>query len=366
MIQLEMPAGPRLRDPRRPRLLLGISSLGLALIGAGSLLTSGDSVQSFFYSSAKPEAQQVGPQPRVRVGEAATTPRFMNPSEATADPAPRLDREAGSTSGEQPTTRLASNVNSSRSVIPAVEGSQSDLPGIDPAISDAIEEAKRAIASCQARLEEVQDYTCVFYKRERLADGRMTSQHIMEMKARTSPRSIYFKFLQPKAGREAIWVDGQYKNKALVHDVGLGKLLVGTLRLDPNSAMAMEDCRHPITSAGLDHLIQEVATRWEAELHPGEAEVTIQSNAQVGDRPCTLIESVHPEPHPDYLFHRVNLYIDQELNLPIRFEAYDWPSQPGGLPELVEEYSFMDLKLNTGLEDQDFDPGNRSYSFGRF
>lgn len=360
MIQFEISAGSRLRDPRRPRLFLGIASLGLALISVGGLLASGDSVRSFFYSSAEPSAELTGPQPQVLVDEAVAAPGLTSQTGANADAEPQLGRDV------RPTTRLASTVSSSRSVVPAVESTQQDLPGADPAILDAIEEAKRAIASCQARLEEVRDYTCVFYKRERLADGRMTSQHILEMKARTSPRSVYFKFVQPKAGREAIWVDGQHKNKALVHDVGLGKLLVGTLRLDPTSAMAMENCRHPITSAGLDHLIQEVATRWEAELHPGEAEVTIHRNTQVGDRPCTLIESVHPEPHPDYLFHRVNLYIDKELNLPIRFEAYDWPSQPGGLPELVEEYSYMDLKLNTGLDDRDFDPGNRAYSFGRF
>jgi hypothetical protein len=35
-----------------------------------------------------------------------------------------------------------------------------------------------------------------------------------------------------------------------------------------------------------------------------------------------------------------------ELNLPVRFDAYDWPKAPGEQPELAEEYTYLDVKLN--------------------
>ena len=54
----------------------------------------------------------------------------------------------------------------------------------------------------------------------------------------------------------------------------------------------------------------------------------------------------------------VRVFIDQELGLPIRFEAFDWPKHPGSEPELIEEYSYMHLKLNVGLRDIDFDVSN--------
>jgi Protein of unknown function (DUF1571) len=62
----------------------------------------------------------------------------------------------------------------------------------------------------------------------------------------------------------------------------------------------------------------------------------------------------------------VRVYIDQETGLPIRFEAYDWPKHHRAQPELSEEYSYMQLKLNVGLRDIDFDVTNSQYSFGRF
>ena len=239
-------------------------------------------------------------------------------------------------------------------------------PKAEPVAPDSISEAKQMIAECKRQYQALSDYTCTFFKRERLSDGRMTRQNVMLMKARTQPSSVYFKFLKPNAGREAIFVDGQNGGKALVHDVGIGKLLAGTLKLDPRSSMAMDDCRHPITEAGLGHMIDEITERWAIELKPGESEVTIHHNAQVGTRTCTMIESKHPEYHPDYLFHMVKVYIDQEQNLPIRFEAYDWPRQKGAEPELVEEYTYMNLKTDVGFSDQDFDPSNAAYSFGRF
>ena len=59
------------------------------------------------------------------------------------------------------------------------------------------------------------------------------------------------------------------------------------------------------------------------------------------------------------------VYIDKENNLPIRFEAYDWP-KGGKAPDLMEEYTYSDLRVNVGLTPRDFDPANKSYSFGRF
>jgi outer membrane lipoprotein-sorting protein len=231
---------------------------------------------------------------------------------------------------------------------------------------DSIGQALRLVAECQARYAKVRDYTCTFYKRERLDDGHLTSQHIMQMKYRTQPVSVYFKFVKPTTGREAIYVAGKHGGKALVHDVGLGKLLAGTLALDPRGAMAMEDCRHPITDAGIGHLVTQLDERWKAEMSRGETVVAIHSSARVGNRACTLIESTHPLPNPSYLFHKVKVYIDNELGLPIRFEAFDWPKRPGQAPELVEEYTYYNLRLNVDLTDHEFDAANKHYSFGRF
>jgi hypothetical protein len=228
----------------------------------------------------------------------------------------------------------------------------------------AIERAIRMVAECQERYQSVSDYTCTFWKRERIS-GKLIPAHVMSMKVRTKPQSIYLKFEQPAKGREAIYVAGRHAGKVVAHDVGFNKLVAGTLHLEPTSARAMTDCRHPITEAGIGPLLETVSRRWAVELDPNETVVTF-GNMVVGERRCEMIETTHPHRGGDFLFHKVRLFIDKELGLPIRFEAYDWPKKPGLEPELAEEYTYGDLKLNVGLKEIDFDVANSTYSFGRF
>jgi hypothetical protein len=234
-----------------------------------------------------------------------------------------------------------------------------------PPAPDLVAQAKKAIHDSQERYAQVQDYACTFMKRERI-DGRLTPMHIMSMKLRTHPTSVYFKFQTPNRGREAIYVHGKYNGKVIAHDVGIGKLLAGTMHLDPRGSMAMEDTRHPITEAGIGPLVDTVAKHWDIELTPEESVIRFHPNVRVGNHPCTLIESDHPRHLPHFLYHKVKIYIDHEHGLPIRFEAYDWPRHPGAAPELIEEYTYLDLKTNVGLRDSDFDPNNKQYSYGRF
>ncbi len=262
-------------------------------------------------------------------------------------------------------TRSHAMLNPDRSDRARSKALASEPTRADTVADEPVARALRTIKECQAEFETVADYTCKFYKRERIR-GRLTPLHVMEMKARTQPKSIYFKFEEPYKGREAIYVEGRNEGKVLAHDVGFTKFLAGTLELEPTSARAMAENRHPITDAGIGALIDIVSRRWTAELSPDESILVFDENMTIGPRRCLMVESIHPRRCDQFLFYKVRLFIDSELNLPIRFEGYDWPREEGGSPELVEEYSYIDLKLNVGLGDADFDSANRLYSFGRF
>lgn len=234
----------------------------------------------------------------------------------------------------------------------------------DPS-EDPIGYAKAALAESKHRFATVRDYTCTFIKRERIR-GRLSGYEVMSMKARTSPQSVYFKFKQPTAGREAIYVHGRNGGKAIVHDVGFNKFLAGTVHLDPMSRRAMSGNRHPITDAGIGFMIETLTEGWNREMSARDSDVTIRETVLVNKRPSTMIVCRHRNRRPDFVFHEVRLYIDHELGLPTRFEAYDWPAREGQPAPLLEEYIYSDLKINVGLSDADFDPSNKAYSFGRF
>ncbi len=333
----------------RPKYLLALvfgCSVTIPLLVASGFAPAPSEV--VYYSTAAPPADYPGPAPTAAM-TAELIPAVDEPREPVkvAEPLP---------------TRVATADRNPAAI--AEKPTRSAVPAEAPIAVTPIADAKARIASCAKTFASTKDYTCMFLKRERV-DGALTPLHAMHMKGRGNPHSIYFKFVTPTAGREAIYVAGGFGGKAVVHDVGIGKLLAGTLKLDPNGSMAMEANRHPITEAGLGHMIETIVNAWDRELTPEESKVILHPNAKVGDRACVMIESIHPKKRPDFLFHMVKVYIDKDLNLPIRFEAYDWP-RGNRAPELMEEYTYTDLRTNIGLTPRDFDPSNKSYSFGRF
>ena len=71
-----------------------------------------------------------------------------------------------------------------------------------------------------------------------------------------------------------------------------------------------------------------------------------------------MIEVIHPTPRRNFRFHKAQVFIDNELRVPIRYAAYLWPENPGEQPPLEEEYTYLNLKLNNGFTDADFSRTN--------
>lgn len=334
------------------------------LIVSGSMCAASAPADGGEKTEAKPPAAKC-PEP----GTTTPTPN-PNPAAPTTPSAPAAGAKpaAASSAAKVPARRVAMTTTETlthTTLKPDLSARSQPKAAATPAAEHPVARAIRTIGECQKSYAGIADYSCTFYKRERI-NGRMTPLYVMSMKARTSPRSIYFKFESPCKGREAIYVEGRNAGKILAHDVGLTRFLAGTLEIEPTSARAMEDNRHPITDAGIGKLIDTIRRRWELELTPEESLVAFNPDMTIGPRKCLMIESVHPRRQPSFQFHKVRLYIDSEHSLPIRFEGYDWPREEGGEAELVEEYSYIDLKLNVGFDDRDFDPANPRYSFGRF
>ncbi len=213
-------------------------------------------------------------------------------------------------------------------------------------------------------IEKLQDYSATLVKRERIGDKIMDPEY-MFIKIRHKPFSVYAYFLGPAKikGQEVIYVDGQNDGKMLAHGVGFQQTMFGTLPLAPNGMIAMRGQRYPISEIGVLNLVRRLIQVAEADSKYGECEVKYYKGAKINNRVCTCIEVVHPVPRRNFLYHVARIFVDDELNIPIRFESHRWPRKPGGAPELLEEYTYLNLKLNNGFTDADFDIRNPNYRF---
>lgn len=240
-------------------------------------------------------------------------------------------------------------------------------------LDQAVEIAQSSLAQMQS---SIVDYTAILAKREAIK-GVLGSPTYMKVKFRNprqladgtvNPFSIYMKFLKPRAnaGREVIWVEGQNNNNLLVHEPK-GTPLVGnrTFSLSPTGFMAMKGQRYPVYKAGLENLVTNLIEKAERDRAAGPCVCDYREGANINKRPCSCIELVHPERRAPFEFHKAQVFIDDELNVPVRYVAYDWPATPGGEPPLIEEYTYYNIKVNVGLTDLDFDTSNPAYSFPR-
>jgi len=221
--------------------------------------------------------------------------------------------------------------------------------------------------------ENVHDYSCTLHKRERLR-GQVSKNCYAQVKVRHHqvdrdgnllvPFSVYMRFETPEeiAGREVLYVEGRNHGRLIARKGG-SRLPYITLGLYPDSTVAMRESRYPITELGIKNLIERLVEVGREELQYGEIAVEYLRGAKVNERVCTVVQVTHPTRRDYFRYHLARVFIDDELGLPIRYASYDWPRVEGGRPRLIEEFTYLDLSLNPGLTDHDFDHRNDEYQF---
>ena len=226
----------------------------------------------------------------------------------------------------------------------------------------------------QRIVNNVEDYTCVMVKRERVS-GRLRGRQYISVKVRheqriddevVTPFGVYMNFRAPEKvkGREVLYIRGHHDGKLLFRKGGTRLPFIGGY-IDPTGIMAMGENRYPITEFGIKRLVERMIEMGEQDLKHDECEVEIRNNVELRscDAPCTCIEVKHPIERPHFVYHLARVYIDNELGVPVRYESYDWPEGGSEIPVLQEEYCYCHLKLNVGLTDEDFECRNPEYRF---
>lgn len=217
--------------------------------------------------------------------------------------------------------------------------------------------------------QTVHDFTCRMVKRERI-DGILQENHFVDMQVREEVRSggqvvrplaISLRFLAPAkiASRRVLFVAGQNDGKMLVRNGGKHFDYV-VAKIDPDGKTAREESLVPITEVGFTRLLNLMISVLERHAHAdpkGEnTKVERIAGAKLNGRPCNVVRVTHPRKEEGLEFHVVNVFIDDELRVPVRVDYSDWPRHTGQTPPLLAEYTYTQLKLNVNLPANAFDP----------
>ena len=220
------------------------------------------------------------------------------------------------------------------------------------------DEALRLLEQAEEGYAEVQDYTTVLLARERVGGALNSEQAILLKFGR--PFSVYMRWMDgPYQGREGLFVAGAWDDRFLVQEKqGVARFV--TAAISPHHPRVFQLGRHPVTDVGIGRLLQILVQDSRRAARNGVLAVIDRGRRSVAGRAAHEVEGILPsDPDAGYYCHRVVVSFDLEHHLPVRAVIYDWTDQ------LVEEYTYTQLRLNPGLTTRDFDPENPEYGFSR-
>jgi hypothetical protein len=201
---------------------------------------------------------------------------------------------------------------------------------------------------CNAAYAKVNDYTCMLHRKD-LVNGAL-KEHTTVLFKYKKPSRYYMKWEQDKI--EAIYAEGKYNNKMVIH----GGLLLKFVSVAVKPDAALKYNRHTIKDADIGHILNMLGDNYRRAKDDKDASIVLEEEGKLDTRPTWRFKAVFPG-NRNYYGHRVFVDIDRELFLPIRIEVYGWQG------ELLELYYYEDLKLNVGLVEDDFDVSNKKYLF---
>jgi hypothetical protein len=223
------------------------------------------------------------------------------------------------------------------------------------------EEVLAVAKETKQKIESINGYQFLLVKRE-LVDGKDTGHQYIDVKVRTEPLAIYVKFLKPAkyAGREALYFKHpEFGTDELVVRRGGTRMPNMVLHITPESPLAMDGNRYPITHMNPKVLANELMTKIEKELAFPETKLEVYRQAKVFDQPGTHYRMTHTSQEDGMECYIAEVMICKTLGVPIYFRVIDFNKH------LLEEYAFKGMVLNPNFTSDEFDEGNPEYGFAK-
>lgn len=191
------------------------------------------------------------------------------------------------------------------------------------------------LAGSRRRLDGITSYRVTMNLQERVA-GTLRPAEDVVLNIRRQPRAVRLEWPNgPNKGREVIFAADANDGLMLVH---MANALIPQIKMAPDSPLATQNSRHPITEAGYDTIVEnmERAFRSQEAGDPSLGKIRYDGleTPESLSKPCHKIVRVTPTKETWIV------YLDPENDLPVLVQATD------GNGDRLEHFVFRDLSFN--------------------
>ena len=253
------------------------------------------------------------------------------------------------TAGQPPMNQPAANSPSPSGIVPASQSA--------PAVQPQVEPAAQLIADAKLSFSRVKDYMGTLVKEERVG-GQLQPEQYIAFRIRQKP----YQRLPQVDRTETVRGPGgdvcRREKRRQVAGKGDRPRRRGRVRVAGPDGPAGDEAE-PSRDHGHRHRPpyrddRPLPRNGAADCRPGQVQTPFREFV-FQQKPCMGMETVHKVNNGQFYCYRSVVYFDKQTKLPVRFEAYDWPTAGGPAGgEKLECYSYIDLKYNVGLTDAAF------------
>lgn len=217
---------------------------------------------------------------------------------------------------------------------------------------------RAALSVAKQKANELESYTSMMELQEEV-NGQLKSLSNIKLKLRKQPFSVYMRW--EGNGQEALFVNGRNSGRLLAKPPNGLAAIKRLWRLDPESRMAKQGCRYPITASGLENLVNRVHAFYSERDDWTLAVTCCASQAAEAGSDFSIYEMrfMNREFSPVYSTSRLSFEVSSGLLL--RVQNYGWTEEPA--QRLLEHYVFRSVDSSAELGDRDFDENNSEYEF---
>jgi len=283
----------------------------------------------------------------------------------------------------------------------------------DSACTRPLEDALALLTKMEQAWEQLSDYSAILLKAERFTDAKTTDEQVF-IKFR-KPDQLYLQVLEgANAGAELLYPKPGTSNIILARPGGFTGSVAGFLgslpalgqlvphEFDLNDGRLMEGQHHPLPDSTIGGMIRLIATNIRTAVRHREGTMCFHPGEIVNGQPAVKVEVLFPTEKgiwhtvtegesfwtvgrtfdqdryvilynnpsidaehllppgqpvfvPRYYAQRALVWISESNDLPIKVQMYDNKQQ------LYESYANIDLRIDAGFTDEEFDPAYHGF-----
>ena len=212
-------------------------------------------------------------------------------------------------------------------------------------------------SACEAAAS-MPGYSAILDMQEEVS-GTLRPVDRIEFKTRREPFSIYMRWTD--SAQEALYVHGENDNRLIVKPTKGLAAIRRVWRLEPDCRMAKQNCRYPITDAGLENLVIRIQAFYSQRDDWSKLASFDLEQARIADRDVTIINVTFTDEASVPEYGSSKFCFDTQSKLLTTVDNYGWASD--GQRRLIEHYAYEQIVETSTPSDVDFSAENPAYRF---